>query len=108
MASSAGFRGGFLNGAKTPPTGRGVHYKRTMLHYDVAIVGSGPAGERGATRAAFLGKKVAVIEKEAVPGGRLRQHGHHPLEGACGRPPWRCSSRSGATCTASSSRWPTP
>jgi NAD(P) transhydrogenase len=57
---------------------RGVHYKRTMLHFDVAIVGSGPAGERGATRAAFLGKKVAVIEKEAVPGGACANTGTIP------------------------------
>lgn len=49
-----------------------------MLHYDVAIVGSGPAGERGATRAAFLGKKVAVIEKEAVPGGACANTGTIP------------------------------
>ena len=55
-----------------------MHYKRTMLHYDVAIVGSGPAGERGATRAAFLGKKVAVIEKEAVPGGACANTGTIP------------------------------
>jgi len=49
-----------------------------MLHYDVAIVGSGPAGERGATRAAYLGKKVAVIEKEAVPGGACANTGTIP------------------------------
>lgn len=40
-----------------------------MLHYDVVVIGSGPAGERGAAQAAGLGKKVAIIEKEAVPGG---------------------------------------
>jgi len=55
-----------------------VHYKRAMLHYDVVVVGSGPAGERGATRAAYLGKKVAVIEKEAVPGGACANTGTIP------------------------------
>jgi NAD(P) transhydrogenase len=40
-----------------------------MLHYDVVVIGSGPAGERGAAQAAGLGKRVAIIEKEAVPGG---------------------------------------
>jgi len=49
-----------------------------MLHYDVIVVGSGPAGERGATRAAYLGKKVAVIEKEAVPGGACANTGTIP------------------------------
>jgi len=49
-----------------------------MLHYDVVIVGSGPAGERGATRAAFLGKKVALVEKEAVPGGACANTGTIP------------------------------
>jgi NAD(P) transhydrogenase len=49
-----------------------------MLHYDVVVVGSGPAGERGATRAAYLGKKVAVIEKEAVPGGACANTGTIP------------------------------
>jgi len=49
-----------------------------MLHYDVIVVGSGPAGERGATRAAYLGKKVAVIEKESVPGGACANTGTIP------------------------------
>ena len=49
-----------------------------MLQYDVAIVGTGPAGERGATRAAYLGKKVCVIEKEAVPGGACANTGTIP------------------------------
>src|SRR5574341_2039461 len=39
------------------------------LRYDVVVVGSGPAGEVGAVQAAQLGRKVALIEKEAVPGG---------------------------------------
>jgi len=49
-----------------------------MLHYDVVVVGSGPAGERGATRAAFFGKKVALVEKEAVPGGASANTGTIP------------------------------
>src|SRR5574342_203987 len=49
-----------------------------MLQFDVAIVGSGPAGERGATRAAYLGKKVCLIEKEAVPGGACANTGTIP------------------------------
>jgi NAD(P) transhydrogenase len=49
-----------------------------MLHYDVVVIGSGPAGERGATRAAYYGKKVAIVEKEAVPGGACVNTGTIP------------------------------
>jgi NAD(P) transhydrogenase len=49
-----------------------------MLHYEVVVIGSGPAGERGATRAAYLGKKVAIVEKEAVPGGTCVNTGTIP------------------------------
>ncbi|HZZ83902.1 MAG TPA: Si-specific NAD(P)(+) transhydrogenase [Anaeromyxobacteraceae bacterium] len=48
------------------------------LHYDVVVIGSGPAGERGATQAAFFGKKVALVEKEAVPGGACANTGTIP------------------------------
>jgi NAD(P) transhydrogenase len=49
-----------------------------MLHYDVVVIGSGPAGENGALQAAALGKKVALIEKEAVPGGACANTGTIP------------------------------
>ncbi len=49
-----------------------------MLHYDVVVIGSGPAGERGAAQAASLGRKVAVVEKEAVPGGACVNTGTIP------------------------------
>jgi NAD(P) transhydrogenase len=49
-----------------------------MLHYDVAVIGSGPAGENGAITAALAGKKVALIEKEAVPGGASANTGTIP------------------------------
>ena len=38
-------------------------------HYDLIVIGSGPAGEKGAVQAAQLGKKVALIEREHVLGG---------------------------------------
>ncbi len=40
-----------------------------MKHYDVAVVGTGPAGRSGAIQAAKLGKRVAIIEKNDVLGG---------------------------------------
>jgi NAD(P) transhydrogenase len=49
-----------------------------MLSYDVVVIGSGPAGEHGAVQAAGYGKKVALIEKEAVPGGASANTGTIP------------------------------
>lgn len=40
-----------------------------MLQYDLVVVGSGPAGCRGAIQAAKLGKKVLVIEQGKRVGG---------------------------------------
>jgi NAD(P) transhydrogenase len=38
-------------------------------HFDLVVVGSGPAGEKGATQAAYFGKKVALIERAPRVGG---------------------------------------
>ncbi|MEM9752002.1 MAG: FAD-dependent oxidoreductase [Planctomycetota bacterium] len=40
-----------------------------MKHYDVVVIGTGPAGQKGAIQAAKLGKRVAIIEKQSVLGG---------------------------------------
>jgi NAD(P) transhydrogenase len=40
-----------------------------MEHYDFIVIGSGPAGQKGAIQAAKLGKKAAIIERRAVVGG---------------------------------------
>ncbi|MCK8780962.1 Si-specific NAD(P)(+) transhydrogenase [Rhizobium sp. NTR19] len=40
-----------------------------MNHYDLIVVGSGPAGRRAAIQAAKLGKKVVVIEQGKRVGG---------------------------------------
>jgi NAD(P) transhydrogenase len=37
--------------------------------YDLLCIGSGPAGQRAAVRAAKLGKRVAVVERSRVVGG---------------------------------------
>ncbi len=41
-----------------------------MVQYDILVIGSGPAGQKAAIQAAKLRKRVAIIEKEPVVGGR--------------------------------------
>ncbi len=40
-----------------------------MDKYDLIVIGTGPAGEKAAVKAAYFGHKVAIIEKQAVFGG---------------------------------------
>src|SRR6202012_1806588 len=40
-----------------------------MANYDIIIIGSGPAGQRGAIYATKQGKKVAVVERMRSVGG---------------------------------------
>lgn len=49
-----------------------------MAHFDLLVIGSGPAGEKGAAQAAYFGKKVALIERAAVPGGAMVNTGTLP------------------------------
>jgi len=37
--------------------------------YDLIVIGSGPAGEKGAAQAAYFGKKVAMVERDHYLGG---------------------------------------
>ena len=37
--------------------------------YDLVVIGSGPAGEKGAAQAAYFGKKVALVERAPKLGG---------------------------------------
>ena len=46
--------------------------------YDLIVIGSGPAGEKGAAQAAYFGKTVALIEKEPVLGGTAANTGTIP------------------------------
>jgi NAD(P) transhydrogenase len=46
--------------------------------YDLIVIGSGPAGEKGAAQAAFFGKSVALIEREPVVGGACVNTGTIP------------------------------
>jgi NAD(P) transhydrogenase len=47
-------------------------------HYDLIVIGSGPAGEKGAAQAAYFGKRVALIEKEPHLGGAAANTGTLP------------------------------
>jgi NAD(P) transhydrogenase len=49
-----------------------------MMKYDLVVIGSGPAGEKAAVKAAYFGKKVALIEKEVNYGGAGVQTGTIP------------------------------
>src|SRR5262245_25044027 len=48
------------------------------MDYDLVVVGSGPAGEKGAARAAFFGKRVALVEHAAELGGACANTGTLP------------------------------
>src|SRR5207247_3904947 len=37
--------------------------------FDLVVIGSGPAGEKGAAQAAYFGRRVALVEKEPHLGG---------------------------------------
>src|ERR1700734_1093400 len=55
-----------------------THLPETI--YDVAIIGSGPAGYTAAIRAGQLGLKTALIEKDAVLGGTCLHVGCIPTK----------------------------
>src|SRR5262249_54072578 len=37
--------------------------------YDLVVIGAGPAGEKGAARAAYFGKRVGIVDLNPRPGG---------------------------------------
>ena len=41
----------------------------TARRYDLVVIGSGPAGEKGAAQAAYFGKRVALVEQNSILGG---------------------------------------
>ncbi len=47
-------------------------------HFDLCVIGSGPAGEKGAAQAAYFGKSVCVIERAPKPGGAAVNTGTIP------------------------------
>ncbi len=49
-----------------------------MQHYDLIVIGSGPAGEKGAAQAAYFGKRVALMESAGPLGGACVNTGTLP------------------------------
>ena len=43
----------------------------SLTKYDLIVIGSGPAGEKGAAQAAYFGKKVALVERSPTLGGAV-------------------------------------
>src|SRR5579863_10263158 len=41
----------------------------SMQKFELIVIGTGPAGEKAAVKAAYFGHKVAIIEKESSYGG---------------------------------------
>jgi NAD(P) transhydrogenase len=48
------------------------------LDYDLIVIGSGPAGEKGAAQAAYFGKRVCLVERAPKPGGAAVNTGTIP------------------------------
>ncbi len=51
---------------------------QNIKSYDLIVIGSGPAGEKAAVKAAYFGKKVALVEKSPNSGGAGVQTGTLP------------------------------
>lgn len=47
-------------------------------HFDLIVIGAGPAGEKGAAQAAYFGKRVCLIERAPKPGGAAVNTGAIP------------------------------
>ena len=51
-----------------------------MSELDLIVIGSGPAGEKGAAQAAYFGKRVALVERAERPGGAPVNSGGLPAK----------------------------
>lgn len=49
-----------------------------VVHYDIVVIGSGPAGQKAAIQGAKAGKRVALIEQEQGVGGNCVYRGTIP------------------------------
>jgi NAD(P) transhydrogenase len=55
-----------------------VSFVAEPVHYDLLVIGSGPAGQKAAIQAAKAGKRVAVIERDRQVGGSCVHTGTIP------------------------------
>ena len=69
-------------------------------HFDLAVIGSGPAGQKGAINAAKMGKKVAIIDRKIMLGGVSTHTGTIPSKMR------RPSLRAHKVAPTASSPWP--
>src|SRR5690242_20303747 len=51
---------------------------RMSGHYDIAVIGSGPAGQKAAVQSAKLGKRVAIVDRSESLGGTCIHDGAIP------------------------------
>jgi NAD(P) transhydrogenase len=51
---------------------------QSMRHFDLCVIGSGPAGQKAAIQASKLGKSVCIIEAKSVVGGAAVNTGTIP------------------------------
>src|SRR4026207_1848019 len=49
-----------------------------MAHYDMLVIGSGPAGQKAANQGAKVGKKVGIVEQKKFVGGLCINSGTIP------------------------------
>jgi NAD(P) transhydrogenase len=47
-------------------------------HFDLVVIGAGPAGEKGAAQAAYFGKSVCLVDRAPKPGGNSVNTGGLP------------------------------
>jgi NAD(P) transhydrogenase len=50
----------------------------SVPEYDLVVIGSGPAGQKGAIAAAKLGKRVAVVDRTTMNWRCLRSYRNDP------------------------------
>ena len=55
--------------ATSAPVAAGTLGRMGTQSYDLVVIGSGPAGQKGAIAAAKLGKRVAIVDKRDMLGG---------------------------------------
>ena len=56
-------------------------HQRCHPCYDLAVIGSGPAGQKAALNAAKLGRRVALIDRALQRRRGLHPYRHHSLQG---------------------------